>query len=67
MTVFDALLAPVLPILQQIEAGRKKHHNETFLWIDFARILVFYCNRSRGADGSVMRFMIETLYTFQLK
>ena len=26
MTVFDTLLAPVMPILQQIEAGRKKHH-----------------------------------------
>jgi len=35
MTVFDTQLAPVMPILQQIEAGRKKHHNEEFLWIDF--------------------------------
>src|SRR5216117_4017363 len=49
MTVFDTLLAPVLPILQQIEAGRKKHHNEEFLWIDFVRILVFYFTKRCGS------------------
>ncbi len=49
MTVFDTLLAPILPILQQIEAGRKKHHNETFLWIDFVRILVFYFTKRCGS------------------
>ena len=53
MTVFDALLAPVLPILQQIEAGRKKHHNETFLWIDFVRILVFYFTKRCGSLNSL--------------
>jgi DDE family transposase len=52
MTVFDTLLAPALPILQQIEAGRKKHHNETFLWIDFVRILVFYFTKRCGSLNS---------------
>ncbi len=49
MTVFDTLLAPVMPILQRIEAGRKKHHNETFIWIDFVRILVFYFTKRCGS------------------
>ena len=53
MTVFDTLLAPVMPILQQIEAGRKKHHNETFLWIDFVRILVFYFTKRCGSLHSL--------------
>lgn len=42
MTVFDALLAPVMPILQDIEQQRRKHGNETLRWLDFVRILVFF-------------------------
>lgn len=54
MTVFDTLLAPVMPILQQIEAERKKHHNETFLWIDFVRILVFYFTKRCGSRNALI-------------
>jgi len=42
MTVFDALLAPVMPILQDIEQQRRKHGNETLRWLDFVRILAFF-------------------------
>jgi len=42
MTVFDALLAPVVPILQSVEQHRHKHGNETLRWLDFVRILVFF-------------------------
>jgi Transposase DDE domain len=42
MTVFDALLAPVMPILQDIEQQRRAHGNETLRWLDFVRILVFF-------------------------
>src|SRR4029079_18998554 len=54
MTVFDTLLAPVMPILQQIEAGRKKHHNEEFLWVDFVRILVFYFTKRCGSLNALI-------------
>jgi hypothetical protein len=54
MTVFDTRLAPVMPILQQIEARRKKHHNETFLWIDFVRILVFYFTKRCGSLNALI-------------
>jgi hypothetical protein len=42
MTVFDTLLAPVMPILQDIEQQRRKHGNETLRWVEFVRILVFF-------------------------
>jgi hypothetical protein len=42
MTVFDALFAPVIPILQDIEQQRRTHGNETLRWFDFVRILVFF-------------------------
>src|SRR5262245_16258275 len=42
MTVFDALLAPVMPILHSIEQQRRKHGNETLRWVEFVRILVFF-------------------------
>ena len=42
MTVFDALLAPVMPILKSIEQHRHAHGNETLSWLDFVRILVFF-------------------------
>jgi hypothetical protein len=54
MTVFDTLLAPVMPILRQIEAERPKHHNETFRWIDFVRILVFYFTKRCGSRNSLV-------------
>src|SRR3982751_2452686 len=54
MTVFDTLLAPIMPILQQIEAGRKKHHNEAFLWIDFVRVLVFYFTKRCGSRNALI-------------
>jgi hypothetical protein len=54
MTVFDTLLAPVMPILQQIETGRKKHHNEEFLWVDFVRILVFYFTKRCGSLNALI-------------
>jgi len=54
MTVFDTLLAPVMPILQQIEAGRTKHHNEEFLWVDFVRILVFYFTKRCGSLNALI-------------
>src|SRR6266545_1493663 len=54
MTVFDTLLAPVMPILQHIEAGRTKHHNEEFLWIDFVRILVFYFTKRCGSRNALV-------------
>jgi len=54
MTVFDTLLAPVMPILQRIEAARKKHHNEEFLWIDFVRILVFYFTKRCGSRNTLI-------------
>lgn len=42
MTVFAALLAPVMSILQDIEQQRRIHGNETLRWLDFVRILVFF-------------------------
>jgi hypothetical protein len=42
MTVFDALLSPVMPILHSIEQQRRTHGNETLRWLDFVRILVFF-------------------------
>ncbi len=54
MTVCARLLAPVMPILQQIEAGRQKHHNETFLWIDFVRVLVFYFTKRCGSRNALV-------------
>lgn len=54
MTVFDTLLAPVMPILQHIEAERTKHHNEQFLWVDFVRILVFYFTKRCGSLNALV-------------
>jgi hypothetical protein len=42
MTVFDELVAPVMPIIQQIEHNRPKHHNEDLTWSDFTRMLVYF-------------------------
>jgi hypothetical protein len=42
MIVFDALLAPVMTILQDIEQQLRIHGNETLLWLDFVCILAFF-------------------------
>jgi hypothetical protein len=42
MSVFDELVAPVMPIIQQIERERSKHHNEELTWSDFTRILLYF-------------------------
>jgi hypothetical protein len=52
MTVFDALLAPAMPILHRIEVERTKHWNETFKWIDFVRVLVFYFTKRCGSRNA---------------
>lgn len=44
-TVFDRLLAPVLPILRQIEDERPKHGNETLTWLEFVRVFVYFFTR----------------------
>ena len=45
ITVFDRLLAPVMPILLRIEATRPKHGNEALTWLDFVRALVYFFTR----------------------
>src|SRR5207247_269298 len=45
LTVFDRLLAPAIPILQQIEDIRAKHGNESLTWLDFVRVLVYFFTR----------------------
>jgi len=42
MTTFTELLAPVMPIIQQIEHDRPKHHNEDLTWSAFVQILVYF-------------------------
>jgi len=55
MTVFESLLAPVWPILETIEHTRRKHGNETFRWITFVRILVFYFTERRGSRNALIQ------------
>ena len=52
MTVFDRLLAPVLPILSQIEATRPKHGNETLAWLDLVRALVYFFTKRCGSRNA---------------
>lgn len=55
MTVFATLLAPVMPILTDIEHERTKHGNETFTWLTFVRIIVYCCTkRCRGRNEWVI-------------
>lgn len=42
MTTFDELIAPVMPIIQQIEQDRLKHHNEELTWSAFVQILAYF-------------------------
>jgi len=41
-TVFDTLLAPVQTYVDQQEQERPRHHNETFTYQEFFRLLVYY-------------------------
>ncbi len=52
MTVFDKLLEPILPILQQIEGERSKHWRETLRWIDLVRALVYYFTKRCGSRNA---------------
>ena len=54
MTVFNALLAPVMPILQDIEQQRRVHGNETLRWLDFARILVFFFTKRCASRNALV-------------
>jgi hypothetical protein len=51
-TVFDRLLAPVMPILEQIETMRPKHGNETLAWLDWVRTLVYFFTRRCGSRNA---------------
>jgi len=51
-TVFDRLLVPVMPILQQIESMRPKHGNETLAWLDWVRTLVYFFTRRCGSRNA---------------
>lgn len=52
MTVFDKLLEPVLPFLNQIEEERSKHWRETLRWIDLVRALVYYFTKRCGGRNA---------------
>jgi len=54
MTTFDELLAPVMPIIQQIEDDRPKHHNEDLTWSDFTRILVYFFTNDRTSGNELI-------------
>ncbi|MCP4398186.1 MAG: IS4 family transposase [bacterium] len=41
-TVFDTLLEPVQAFVEQQEHERTRHHNETFRYLEFFRLLVYY-------------------------
>jgi hypothetical protein len=52
MTVFDELIAPAMPIIQQIEHDRPKHHNEDLTWSDFS-ILSIIAGRAPAGDDHI--------------
>ena len=54
MTTFNELLAPVMPIIQQIEHDRPKHHNEELTWSDFTRILVYFFTNDRTSGNELI-------------
>ncbi len=41
-TVFDTLLEPVQNVVEQQEGERTHHHNETFTYRAFFRLLIYY-------------------------
>jgi len=54
MITFHELLAPVMPIIQQIEHDRPKHHNEDLTWSDFIRILVYFFTDNRTSGNELI-------------
>lgn len=54
MTVFDELVAPVMPIIQQIEQDRPKHHNEDLRWSDFTRILLYFFTKNLTSGNELI-------------
>ena len=42
MTVFEALLAPVMAFVEAQDQQRTPHHNETFSYATFFRLLAYY-------------------------
>lgn len=54
MTVFDELTAPVMPIIQQIEHDRPKHHNEDLTWSAFTRILLYFFTKDRISGNELI-------------
>ena len=42
MTVFDAMIAPVLAFVEDQDQQRTPHHNETFSYAAFFRLLAYY-------------------------
>jgi hypothetical protein len=54
MTTFQELLAPVMPIIQQIEHDRPKHHNEELTWSDFTRMLVYFFTNDRTSGHELI-------------
>src|SRR5215831_15534212 len=51
-SVFDRLLAPVMPILEQIETMRPKHGNETLAWRDWVRTLIYFFTKRCGSRNA---------------
>lgn len=54
MTTFHELLAPIMPIIQQIEHDRPKHHNEDLTWSDFTRMLVYFFTTDRTSGNELI-------------
>jgi len=54
MTTFDELVTPVMPIIQQIEHDRPKHHNEDLTWSDFARMLVYFFTKDLTSGNELI-------------
>jgi hypothetical protein len=54
MTVFNELLAPVMPIIQTIEQDRSRHPNEHLTWPDFVRILVYFFTKERKSANELI-------------
>jgi hypothetical protein len=52
MTVFDKLLEPVLPILEEIERMRHKHGNETLTWLMWVRALIYFFTKRCGSRNA---------------
>jgi len=54
MTAFDELVTPVMPIIQQIEHDRSKHHNEDLTWSDFTRMLVYFFTKNLASGNELI-------------